>query len=133
VKLRAARREERQVALLWGFVGLAGLAMRPFWLALAPLLPPCAFHRLTGIPCPTCGTTRAAVAFFHGDVLGAFAANPLAAAAAVLFVGGAVLAPLWAALNGPMLEIGHPLPRWVRGAVVAVVAAGWDYLIAARR
>lgn len=121
------------MALLWGFVGAASLALRPFWLALAPLLPACAFHRLTGIPCPTCGTTRAAVAFLHGDLRGAFAANPLAAAAGTIFVAGTVLAPVWAAARGPMVEIAHPLPRWLRVSVVLVLAAGWAYLIAAGR
>lgn len=37
---------------------------------------PCALRWLTGIPCPACGLTAAAVALVHGDPVGAFAANP---------------------------------------------------------
>ena len=38
----------------------------------------CSFRNFTGLPCPGCGSTRAWVAFFHGDPLGGLAANPFA-------------------------------------------------------
>jgi len=37
----------------------------------------CPIRYLLGIPCPTCGTTRAYIAFFHGDFLRAFYYHPL--------------------------------------------------------
>ena len=37
----------------------------------------CPMKRLLGVPCPTCGTTRAFAALFRGDVSGAFAQQPL--------------------------------------------------------
>jgi len=43
-----ARPEERQVALLWGVVAISSIALRPFWLALAPFAPRCPFRVLTG-------------------------------------------------------------------------------------
>lgn len=118
------------MALLWGVVALSSLFLRPFWLAAAPLMPACPFRTITGAPCPSCGTTHAAVALLEGRVLDAFSANPLAAIAGVLFVAGGVLAPVWAALNGPMLEIPVPLPRWLRAAILGALLADWAYVIA---
>ena len=37
----------------------------------------CPLHRFCGVPCPTCGTTRAAFALARGDFAAAFALNPL--------------------------------------------------------
>ena len=61
------------VALAWlGLVGVTELLPRG---ADAP--PLCHFRRLTGVECPTCGSTRAVRAVLAGDVLGAVAFNPL--------------------------------------------------------
>jgi hypothetical protein len=40
-------------------------------------LPKCPFHELTGLWCPVCGSTRAAVALSHGNVVEAFRHNVL--------------------------------------------------------
>jgi hypothetical protein len=56
----------------------------------------CLFRELTGLPCPFCGGTTAAVNLGHGDVPGALRASPLAVA---LLVGwplvGTVRPPRW--------------------------------------
>jgi Protein of unknown function (DUF2752) len=117
------------VALLWGFLTACSLLLRPFWLAIAPLLPGCPFRRLTGIPCPTCGTTRAAVALLGGHLGAALALNPLATLAGIGFVAGGLLAPLWATLKLPFPELPRPLPAWPRLAFVVLAAAGWAWVI----
>jgi hypothetical protein len=38
---------------------------------------PCLLRTLTGVPCPVCGMTTAAVALVRGEAGTAFAANPL--------------------------------------------------------
>lgn len=55
-----------------------------------PLLPTiCPVRRLTGLYCPGCGSTRAAAAVLHGDLLAALDYNPLAMAfAPILFYAG---------------------------------------------
>ena len=39
-------------------------------------LPLCAFHQLSGLPCPLCGGTHACAALLQGDFLAAWQANP---------------------------------------------------------
>ncbi len=39
----------------------------------------CPIKKVTGFPCPSCGSTRAAVAFVEGDIKKSFFENPLGA------------------------------------------------------
>jgi hypothetical protein len=58
--------------------GAVGLGLvRIFEKQLAPVMPPCPFHALTGLYCPGCGSTRATRALLHGDLLAAWHFNPL--------------------------------------------------------
>jgi hypothetical protein len=91
----------------------------------------CPAKALLGIPCATCGMTRAFVALAHGEVASALAASP----------GGAVLAAgCWAfalaALARPALGFSWPRlgTRTARAAAVAGVAGlllNWAYLVVA--
>ena len=126
---REARPEERQLAWMWGVAAAGALVLRPLWLAVAPGLPACTFRNLTGIPCPTCGSTHAAVAFLHGQLAGALAANPLVALLGLTFVAGGLAAPVWAAVRAPLPSVAGRLPLWWRAGAVAVLAANWAYVI----
>jgi len=93
----------------------------------------CPFRALTGLPCATCGMTRAFVRLAHGDFPGAVGASPygaLLAAAGWLF---ATLAVLRAVAGAPWPTLP---PGRTRGlAVLAVVAllANWAFLVVANR
>jgi len=126
---RAPDREERQLAWLWLAAVLSAFALRPLWLVIGPLLPGCPFHAITGIPCPSCGTTRAAMAVLHGRPLLALAFNPLATLAGAAFVFGGLLAPLWVTLGWRIPDLPRPLPGWLRLAVLATLAANWAWVI----
>ena len=128
---RTPTREERQLALLWLAAAVGALALRPLWLALAPHLRPCIFRSLTDVPCPTCGTTRAATAFLEGNLWAAFAANPLAAIGGCLFVVGAPLAVLWTAARWPLPRLTTSRPKLTRFGVVALITVNWLYVIVA--
>jgi len=115
--------------LLWLVAAASAVALRPLWLALAPHLRPCIFRTLTGLPCPTCGTTRAAVAFLHGDLVSAFVSNPLATLIGILFIAGAPIAALWVVSDGSGVEVPQKPPWWLRWILVGVIAVNWLYLI----
>jgi hypothetical protein len=94
----------------------------------------CAFKAATGLPCLSCGTTRAFARLFTLDVPGAVAMNPLAAAVALALVPWGVIDLVLLARDRALaLEISPALAPMVRVAAVATVALNWAYLIAAGR
>ena len=75
----------------WTFLGviLLAIALR---LGLAQHLPIiCPLRRFTGIPCASCGLTRAAVALCHGQLAAASAQNLAAIPLAVVFLAWLIL------------------------------------------
>ena len=71
---------------------------------------PCVFRYLTGIPCPTCGLTRAWLAAFRLDFTAAFLQYPMFWCVPVLV--------LYLLLDGRLFP--HPkLNGWVLGLMVA--------------
>jgi hypothetical protein len=130
VSWRAPGREARQVALLWGAAALSTAVLVPLLVAFSPFYPRCPFHVLTGLPCPSCGATRAGLALLRGRPLEALAFNPLATLAEVVFLAGGVLAPVWLWAGGKVPVLPRALPLWARVAAVAVILANWAWLIA---
>ncbi|AWW30707.1 DUF2752 domain-containing protein [Echinicola strongylocentroti] len=51
----------------------------------------CLIKNVTGVPCPSCGTTRAVVSIAYGDFGGAFFSNPLGFVVAL----GLLVGPAW--------------------------------------
>ena len=104
--------------------------MAPFGARLAAALPACPLKSWSGVPCPSCGTTRAALALSELDLRAALAVSPLATLAWMALIGGGLVAGVLAAV-GP----GLPQPNWrptvaVRFGIVFVILANWVYLIA---
>jgi hypothetical protein len=94
----------------------------------------CLFKRWTGLPCATCGSTRALAHLYHLDVAGAFAMNPLATSAAFL-VALWCLGDLLLLVRGRVLSL-DLTPREATvvqvGTALAFVS-NWIYVIAAGR
>lgn len=135
MRMHHASREARQLALLWGAAAAAAVVLRPFWLQLALLgLPPCPLRAATGIPCPTCGTTRATVALLHGEVGIAFSLNPLATLAGMVFVLGGILAVAWVWVKAPLPQLPSSLSlgRALASGLVLALLANWAWLLAHR-
>jgi hypothetical protein len=125
---RAPVRGDRQIAVLWAACAAGFVALRPVWLAVAVLFPPCAWHRWTGLPCPGCGTRRAMLRLLHGDVVAGFAWNPLAAAGAGAFVVAGLAAPVWLLAGGRVPAVDPKgRPGWLAAAAVAMIA-NWAWL-----
>ena len=101
------------------------------WVAGGLPLPACAFHAITGCPCPTCGATRCVLALLHGRLGEALAWNPLvftgiAALALLNLYAAAVLA---ARLPRVRLSLTGCEARILRWACVVLLAANWAYEI----
>lgn len=122
------------------YVGLAALAGTA--LAAASLLPldppdvvPCGFLKLTGAPCPFCGTTRAFTSMGHGLLTQAVSISPLAAILYAATAGLFLFALAGCVQPGPLeplRRIGADLlrRRWVWFAVAGLIAANWGYRLA---
>jgi len=116
-----------------GIAVLAGAAVTVLRLDRVPFVL-CAFKQLTGLPCPTCGSTRTLGRLAELDVAGAFAMNPLVAASAMGLL-------LWALADLALLPRGRALRLEargelgvaLRGSLVLLALANWAFLILAGR
>jgi hypothetical protein len=78
----------------------------------------CLFREVTGLPCPFCGGTTAAVRLGHGNLKGALAASPLA-------VGLLATWPLLDAVRAPRWWHSRRT-RWTVIAAVLIVSEIWQ-------
>ncbi len=129
------RREEVPLPLVLGGISLLALAdarvvvREGLWLPGFPIL--CPFRSLTGIPCPTCGGTRALAALSIGDLGAAIRFNPLVALSAmgILAGAGASLAQRLAGWPALRLRIEPREEILWRAAAVILILANWAYLL----
>ena len=97
------------------------------------LIPVCAFHRITGRPCPTCGAYRSIEALISGHPAKAFLLQPLVmtsiAAAGIYFIYSCISV----IFHLPRLRLEHVTKAegWILVAVfIVLVMVNWSYLIA---
>lgn len=118
-----------EFGLIYGVIALIMLGVAR-WPPILSLAPACVFKGLTGIPCPTCGSTRALVHLSHVDIVPAFLMNPLTTLALI----GAVLYFLTS-----LITLAFDLPRIAclltdkekniaRATVAILLLAQWAYL-----
>jgi hypothetical protein len=113
----AARRTATTVAARYAGVALAAVALAALHLRHRPATF-CLLRDLTGIPCPACGGTTAAVDLGHGNLSGALAASPLA-------VGVLALGPLVSGLQPPQWW-GRRRNRWLVVCFVLALSEMWE-------
>ena len=120
-------------AILGGILVLASAAVGLLHIDALPFTV-CVFKLTTGLPCLTCGSTRALARLVHGDLYGAWLMNPLAASGTLGLVPWAA-ADLVLMIRGRALavELSPAAARAARVAVVAAAVANWAYLVAAGR
>ncbi len=119
----------RQLGLLWGGVALALVILSPLSPYVVQGGPRCPFKTLTGIPCPSCGLTRAAVALAELDPLLALTHFPLQTIAWIAFLAGGWVAGALALSRRPLPQLPRRIPLWVKIAVLLVVLGNWAYCI----
>ncbi len=129
---RPGRDEGIDYEVVWGVVLLAGFA-------LVRLLPPafftwyaCPFRRLTGLPCPTCGMTRATLHAVHSAWGEAWAINPLGTLVLALAAGFVLYAGVVTVfgLPRPRIDLRHRYAVVIFRVLLPVaVLVNWGYLI----
>ena len=90
----------------------------------------CPMKLLLGVPCPTCGSTRAVVRFVQGDIRGAFAMQPfmmavLVAAPFLVAVSWGLIG--WSRTKKAVLSVAACPLFWI--AFEAAAICNWVYLI----
>ena len=124
------RRRFSQPLWLAGGVVLAMIAVH-FASAWHLPLPQCGLKRLTGIPCPFCGSTRVLLAWSDFEPARALRLNPLTFFACLGALGWAVLGCVDAACGGRWLPaLRAQWRRWpLTPIVVGLVLVNWVYVI----
>jgi hypothetical protein len=130
----SARASGPPLGAIFGTIGLlAAAAVRLLHLDRIPF-PLCLFKAFTGLPCPTCGTTRALARLFGLDFAGALRMNPFMTLLAVVVAAWA-LADLALLPRRQALEVAVS-PRVafaLRVGALVFFLANWVYLVAAGR
>jgi hypothetical protein len=119
--------------LIWLVVSFSSLALAVSWWAVGLPWPRCAFHRMTGLPCLTCGMTRSAIQFFHGHFLAALGWNPLVFAGLCglsLFNGYAFFVLIARAPRLRISQLSSTEKKLIRATTILLLAANWSYLVA---
>ena len=87
----------------------------------------CLLKSTTGVPCPTCGTTRAFLSLSRGDVLGAWRMNPLVMTVLLLWVLDIVIRVVFARRLRWNLSRRQRRVAWLGGVVLLLL--NWAYVI----
>jgi hypothetical protein len=77
------------IACIAGYAWIAYLLSKASSLSEQPRV--CLFKHFTGIPCPSCGSTRSILCLAHGDFLGAMMWNPFGFILSIILI----TFPLW--------------------------------------
>jgi len=94
----------------------------------------CLFKGLTGMPCPTCGSTRALARLFGLDLTGALAMNPVVTAVGVVIAAWALVdLALLPGRRSLRLELSPRLGHLLRAVALVAFFLNWVYLILAGR
>ena len=121
----------RQIGLFWGSVALALVMLSPLAPVFAEAAPGCPLKSISGYPCPTCGTTRSALALVELDLATALRLNPLAAGVWMFVIVGGLAALAYTLAGRSLPALPNRLPMTLRVGVVAIVAVNWVYLLLA--
>ena len=91
----------------------------------------CLFRNVTNLPCPTCGTTRATLAFARGDILSGVLYNPFVVT--VLLIGLTLCAVQWGLRKRIEIALSPGTKRFGWALVTVLFLGNWAYLIVGLR
>jgi hypothetical protein len=115
------------VVLLWGALVVAAIIVET---KTGQRFVFCPLKRISGIPCPACGSMRSISSLLQGDLLAALSYNPLFLVLA--WVGSTLL--LTRVVSGWTVRLSGDAAttrRLIWGALLGLVLANWVYLMVA--
>ncbi|MBN1561955.1 DUF2752 domain-containing protein [candidate division KSB1 bacterium] len=125
------RTPDVSVGLIVAAIVIPGFCLFLFGESVIALAPPCLFHLWTGLPCPSCGATRAGIALAQLRMADAFFENPLFFAlymACILWGMNSLLAVV-VGKNVQIILTAQEKKR-VQRLLVSAIIINWLYLIA---
>jgi hypothetical protein len=124
----------QRLACAWICIAFSALCIAIILAAFNPdfvsrMLPPCGFKMRTGLPCPTCGYTRAVLAFFRGDIFTAFYIQPAGGVLCLLMVLTIFLSFIFAVF-GVYFSFLKRLKLWIiLLTAIIVIVGGWAVML----
>ena len=118
--------------LLWLCVSVFALAAGFAWLHFGIPMPKCPFHKVTGWPCPGCGTTRCARQLLQCHWVAAFRLNPLAVLAGITLLVFDLYAAFALLLRSPRLrfeDISTRCANYLRCVIFTLLGLNWIWLL----
>jgi len=119
-----------ELGIIFGTIAILALIVARV-LPVQDILPPCPFRTVTGIPCPSCGTTRSLVHLAHGDIADSFILNPLFSLAMItalfLFIARSMCLPF--SRSSITLTHTHREGTLLRAGMAGLFLANWIYLM----
>ena len=118
--------------LIWLIVSVTALGLAAGWRWVGLPWPSCLFHDVTGLPCVTCGATRATTEFLHGRFLAALEWNPLVFAILCAMVALNLYAAAVLFARVPRVRLIQFTPSEKKTARIMLIAAAvsnWIYLL----
>ena len=95
----------------------------------------CLFKRITGLPCPSCGSTRSVLSILNGDYIGALLWNPFG----LIILSILFLAPLWILYDvvlrkDSLLQVYNRIEiflrrKWIAIPLILLVILNWIWNI----
>ncbi len=130
--LRKRNPGEIEFGIIYGSIVVLAL-LAGYFLPLLSLAPTCVFKALTGIPCPTCGSTRSLVLLSHGHIVPALFMNPLIGACGLAGILLFFIDLITLFLGLPKISIFVPQSGKdrMRFYMLFLIVANWSYLILA--
>ena len=130
ISLRYKSPGDIEFGIIYGTIALLALIAARV-LPVQKIIPPCPFRAVTGIPCPSCGSTRSLVHLANGDIAGSLILNPLFSLAMItaLFLFFACSVRLL--FNRSRITLTHTRREGtvLRAGMAGIFLANWSYLI----
>ena len=130
IRLIERKKHELIVGISYFFIGLSGFFLVHYLPQFLGLIPPCLFRTWTGLPCPACGASHAALFLSNFQILASFLSNPF-------FFFIYIALAIWGVNSMIALIFGRNLrcsfseteKKLLNGLILTAIPLNWAFLI----